>query len=178
MGDRYSATINKTNCLIGFGQPSLRKSDGQVGAKCSVNINNPDGSDGYYEFGTHGMSVRSVADRIEAIRTFHDKRADRLNSFRAMQQEAIVVRGDEYRVTDLTIGYSTDATRGYLFVNVRRKGSRATLRGFPIRIPFADIDSLPDDASILAMIDETIPDEAALLATHEGYVSSVSAALT
>ena len=140
-----------------WGKPSRRK-DGHIGAKVDISIRGEGGCDGFYAIETHGLSSDQVAAEIERVHTFHDRRAGRMNGFRAIQAAPIEHGGNVYQLVDIIIKPAAGATHCTLYLDVRQivGGEKVKVAGFPIRKLYHSPAELPSDEAVVALVKSAI----------------------
>lgn len=144
-----------------------RRGDGHIGARAAVKVEHPDGWVETYAFDTHGMTSQEVADKTAALEGHHAKKAARLTGFRLIQGNEIAAGGQVYRIVDCTI-----FERGIaLYLDVRPRAP-----GFPIRKVYGNLDALPSDEEILAMVTAALPNSTdEIQQAHDAFVAKVKA---
>ena len=141
-----------------------RRKDGHVGARAVLRIDGrEDGWHQSYHFDTHGMTSAQVVAKAAEIEAYHAKKAERLNGFRKIQGSMV---GD-YGIVDCSI-HDNGVT---LYLDVRPVAS-----GFPIRKRYGNLDAIPSDEEIVAMVTAALPtstDE--IQQAHDAFVAKVNA---
>jgi hypothetical protein len=129
----------------------FRNRTGQIGAVAEVEIEHG----GYvtrYHVRTHGRSPEETASKIRGWEAHHEKKAKRLEKFRALSWTEIRVRSEVFVVTDLKIMERGDDVE---FEAVAKHRIGQTLRSFPggtIREFYGTIDEVPLDFAIIELL--------------------------
>lgn len=140
-----------------------RRSDGHLGARAALLINRDDGRSQTYCFDTHGMTSAQVVEKAATIEAYHGKKAGRLNGFRSIS--GVEING--YCIVDCSI-HDNGVT---LYLDVRPKVS-----GFPIRKAYGNVDAIPSDEEIVAMVTAALPNSTdEIQKAHDAFVAKVNA---
>lgn len=159
-----------------WSQPT-RRPDGHVGATARVAVRGEGGADGYYSIQSHGLNSDEVAQKVTEIGTFHVARSGRMDGFRSIQAQPIVIGEATFRVIDLTVRYPADASYCALYIDVRQivNGAPLKVAGFPKRVLYKTPGEIPDDAAVVALITASLPVETEDLETlHAEFTSKVT----
>jgi len=144
-----------------------RRNDGHIGAHARMKVEHPDGWVETYAFDTHGMTSQQVVDEAAAIAEHHAKKATRLTGFRSIQGMEIAAGGQVYRIVDCTI-FERDIA---LYLDVRPRAP-----GFPTRKVYGNLDAVPSDEEIVAMVTAALPNSTdEIQQAHDAFVAKVKA---
>lgn len=141
-----------------------RRKDGHVGARAVLKIHGrEDGWHQSYHFDTHGMTSAQVVAKAAELERYHEKKAARLNGFRSIS--GMEIKG--YRVVDCSI-HDNGVT---LYLDVRPRA-----HGFPMRKMYGNLDAIPSDEEIVAMVTAALPNSTdEIREAHDAFVAKVNA---
>ena len=153
------------------GVPSVARRGVGSHARVSFGLEATGEWDGHYEFSSHGMTAQDIVDKVNALRTYHGKKSTRLNGWRTLLTQPVVIGGNAWML-DVTVHERGDNVE--LFVGaVRVDGTDQT----EIRSVYATIDDVPTDGQIVQMVKQKVAAAAAVVAQHASMVSAVAGML-
>ena len=119
---------------------------------------------GVYSIDTHGLSPEQVTTKVARIEAHHAKKSVRFTGFRDVCAEPFAVGEEEFRITDcLLLDVGEPGGDVELRIYARRRigdvdGERIGRPFFPMVIAANDVDALPSDEEIVAIVRSRLAD--------------------
>jgi hypothetical protein len=161
-----------------FGEVTRRKSDGKLGARVWVRLQDGD-LHSTQEFDTHGMNEEEVVDAIEDLRQWHERWAARQRSFGSVVGTEITIDSETYRIVDCTVPSDRPYDDVYLVLGIRRVvgSTLSKLPGWPYSLHYSSIGDVPSNQEIVALVSARLQEQLGVQSAHAQFKQKVEKAV-
>ena len=170
-----------------------RDSHGRKGGRLKITTPTGEPWAGVYSLDTHGLSAEQVNAKVARLETHHAKKSARFTGFRSVCAAPFEVADQPFRITDcvlLDVGEPGGDVELRIYARRRNinlpelsgvaetrseaaDGERIGRPFFPIIIAADDVDALPSDEDIVALVQNRIADMLGDEAENEQVLSEL-----
>jgi len=164
--------------LVHHGHASTTR-DGRIGSHVELHLHAETAEEwsGTYRFASHGMTSDEFVARVGDLKAYHAAKMSRLNGFRALKMRDVNVGGVKHRIIEANIlerGTDVELRLGVYVISALGHQHHAFTMDHRNGLIYPNIEAVPDDDAIVAIVRKRISDLTWVTSTHEQLKAAVA----